>query len=177
MIRFPETTAIERRDMIEVYNNLYVGSQADEEAIHSQVGWFFIHACKEPYHRQALGYTGRGAPKGHPEYLIARRPGRLILNLVDADDMTYIPKQVIRLAVEEIHQQISSNKVLVNCNQGHSRSPTIAFLYMLKYAETFHTKSLDEALSAFRSIYTAYSPARGMGDFVKASWRDFIQSR
>ena len=38
------------------------------------------------YHRQALGYRSRGAPKDHPEYLVARRGNRLILNIVDAND-------------------------------------------------------------------------------------------
>lgn len=65
--------------MIEVCPNLCVGSEHDEQRIRGQAGWFFIHACKEPYHRQALGYTGRAAAKTHPEYLIARRNGRLIL--------------------------------------------------------------------------------------------------
>lgn len=77
--------------MIEVKSNLFVGSQDDEAAIRGQGGWFVVHACKEPYHRQALGYSGRGAPKDHPEYLIARREGRLILNLVDVDNVSYIP--------------------------------------------------------------------------------------
>ena len=70
--------------MIEVHRNLFVGGEADEQQVRGHHGWFFIHACKEPYHRQALGYAGRAASKDHPEYLIARRDGRLILNLVFA---------------------------------------------------------------------------------------------
>jgi hypothetical protein len=46
--------------MIEVYQNLFVGSQNDEVAIRGLSGWFVIHACKEPYHRQALGNTSIG---------------------------------------------------------------------------------------------------------------------
>ena len=49
--------------MIEVYPNLFIGSEDDEAAIRGQSGWFIIHACKEPYHRQALGYAGRVPPK------------------------------------------------------------------------------------------------------------------
>lgn len=48
--------------MIEVHPNLFVGSQDDEAAIRGHPSWFVVHACKEPYHRQALGYTSQGAP-------------------------------------------------------------------------------------------------------------------
>jgi len=72
--------------MIEIYPNLYIGNEDDYESkVRSETGWCVVHACKDPYHRQALGYTGRAAPKEHPEYLIARRDNQLILNLVDAD--------------------------------------------------------------------------------------------
>jgi hypothetical protein len=46
--------------MVEIAKNLYIGSQDDYELnVKFQTDWFVIHACKEPYHRQALGYTGR----------------------------------------------------------------------------------------------------------------------
>ena len=52
--------------MKEIYPNLHIGSQDDyENIVKQQDGWFIIHACKEPYHRQALGYSGQGAPKTH----------------------------------------------------------------------------------------------------------------
>ena len=61
--------------MIEIYPNLFVGDQGDYEyQVKGQDGWAVVHACKEPYHRQLLGYRTRGAPKGHPEYLYAGAP-------------------------------------------------------------------------------------------------------
>ena len=52
--------------MKEIHPNLHIGSQDDyENIVKHQDGWFVIHACKEPYHRQTLGYTGRSAPKEH----------------------------------------------------------------------------------------------------------------
>src|ERR1700688_3863146 len=110
--------------MIEVHHNLFVGSQDDEVFIRGQGGWFVIHACKEPYHRQALGYTGRAASKDHPEYLMARRDARLILNLVDVDNVSFISPLIIDAALEAIATNIANEKVLVHCNQGQSRSPT-----------------------------------------------------
>jgi hypothetical protein len=49
--------------MIEIHPNLYIGHQGDYEyQVKGQDGWAVVHACKEPYHRQLLGYTSRGAP-------------------------------------------------------------------------------------------------------------------
>lgn len=156
--------------MIEVLPNLFVGSEVDEALVRGQSGWFVVHACKEPYHRQALGYRGRAAAKDHPEYLIARRPGRLILNLIDADDVNYVPSEIIDAAVSDIYQNIGSRKILVHCNQGLSRAPTIAFLYMLKRSDVFQRKKLSDDLQDFLKIYPLYAPAQGMANYVKLNW-------
>lgn len=156
--------------MIEVLSNLFVGSQDDEVAIRGQSGWFVVHACKEPYHRQALGYTGRGAPKDHPEYLIARRTGRLILNLVDVNDVNYIAPEIVDAALMDIHQHITSSKILVHCNQGMSRSPTIALLYLLKHSDIFSGQDHQTSVQRFQTIYPPYAPAQGMADYVRVTW-------
>jgi hypothetical protein len=156
--------------LIEVLESLFVGSEQDEASVRRQDGWFVIHACKEPYHRQALGYSGRGAPKDDPEYLIAARPGRLILNLVDADNVAYIPPEIIDAAVAAIHTNIGGAKVLVHCNQGLSRSPTIALLYMAKHTDRFRAMSAASAVAEFRRLYPAYAPALGVAEFVRLNW-------
>jgi hypothetical protein len=156
--------------MIEVHPNLFVGSQDDEHQVRGQPGWFLIHACKEPYHRDALAYTGRGAPKEHPEYLIARRPGRLILNLVDVDNVSFIAPEIVDAALSAIAENIALAKVLVHCNQGASRSPTIAFLFLAKHTDAYRGNTLDQALTAFRQTYPGYSPARGMADYARLNW-------
>ena len=156
--------------MIEVVPNLYVGSEQDEQQIRGAPGWFVVHACKEPYHRQALGYSGRAASKDHPEYLIARRPGRLILNLVDVDDVNYIGAELVDAALAAIHERIGSDKVLVHCNQGASRSPTIALLYLVKHTDTLSGLTIDAALAAFSALYPPYNPARGMADYARINW-------
>ena len=159
--------------MIEVSRNLFVGSQEDESFVRGQTGWYFIHACKEPYHRQALGYTGRGAPKDHPEYLVAARDGRLILNLVDVENVAYIPAEIIDAALMAINQNIGGSKVLVHCNQGLSRSPAIALLYMAKFTVQFRSMDHETAVREFRRIYPTYAPARGMAEFVRLHWAKY----
>lgn len=161
--------------MIEIEGNLFVGGEFDEQQVRGQPGWFFIHACKEPYHRQALGYAGRAASKDHPEYLVARREGRLILNLVDAADVNYIPAEIVDAALVAIHENIGGNRILLHCNQGQSRSPTIGLLYLLKFTDRLSGLDRDAAIDAFRSIYPTYNPARGMAEYARINWGRYCQ--
>jgi hypothetical protein len=161
--------------MIEVHPQLFVGNEIDASVALAGDGWYIIHACKEPYHRQALGYSGRAAPKTHPEYLIARRDGRLILNLVDAPDPAYISKEIMDAAIEVIAENISHRKVLVHCNQGMSRSPTIALLYLLKHTNLLKTDNLVNVYKTFMELYPTYQPAAGVAGFVEQNWRDYVK--
>ena len=162
--------------MIEVCPNLHVGSERDEQSIRGQVGWFFIHACKEPYHRQALGYTGRAAAKTHPEYLIAWRNDRLILNLVDVDDPSYISPEIVDAALDAVRDNIQHSKILLHCNQGQSRSPSIALLYLLKHTDILGQKDMAAAIAAFRAIYPPFAPARGMAEYIRLNWHRYVRT-
>ncbi len=158
--------------MIEVYPNLFVGSQDDFAKVWHKPGWYVVSAAKEPHHRAALGYTGRAAPFDHPEYLIAKRDRHMILNLVDVDNPDYIPPELINAATKEIHDelQFGTNKVLIHCNQGHSRAPTLAMLYLAKYTDEFADMDYEHAADYFRATYPAYAPARGMSEYARQHW-------
>lgn len=115
----------------------------------NQEGWSVIHAYKEPYHRRELGYSGRGAPKDHPEYLLAKRRNRLILSLVDGANPAYISNEIIDEAMSFINLHLgNSQKVLVHCNQGMSRSPGIGLLYLAK-EKIINNDSFQDALSDY----------------------------
>jgi Dual specificity phosphatase, catalytic domain len=156
--------------MIEVAPGLHVGSQLDFENLPDGHGMAIVHGCKEPHHRKALGYTGRAAPKDDPEYLFARRDDRLILNLVDVADPAYVARELIDTAVEFITEmRAGGREVLVHCNQGRSRSPTIAMLVMAKSLPA----DFKDAEEAFREIYPDYDPANGMREFARTNWDDY----
>jgi predicted protein tyrosine phosphatase len=163
--------------MKEVSNRLYVGNQRDYKSnirLKNQDQWSIVHACKEPYHRQALGYSGRAAPQSHPEYLIAKRDNRLILNLIDADTPKYIPKEIIDEALQFIDEQLGDGqKVLVHCNQGMSRSPGIALLYLAQKGE-IASESFQQAWKEFKEIYLQCSMAGGMRGFLEKNWENYM---
>jgi predicted protein tyrosine phosphatase len=161
--------------MIEVHSNLFIGDQKDyERVVAGEEGWAIVHACKEPYHRRALGYRGRGAPKNHPEYLVARRGHRLILNIVDASNPDFFDKGMIYEALDFIDEALSQNqRVLIHCNQGESRGPAIGLLYMAARLKALPTDSLEAAESAFRSLYPRYNPKKGIRGHLEQYWQQY----
>lgn len=162
--------------MIEILPRLFVGTEGDYAArVQHETGWWVVHACKEPYHRQLLGYTGQGAPKTHPEYLHARRDKRLFLNLVDVPDPNYVAKEIIDTALAFIGQGLKSGeRVLVHCNQGESRSPSIGLLYLAARAGALPVTSLIEAEAQYRTIYPPYNPKAGIRGFLLKHWAEYM---
>lgn len=160
------------RDVFE--NRLFVGSQSDYEG---GVGfgldengdtdkWAFVLAAKEPWHRRVIGYTGRACDKAHTEYLIAKRDNKIILNLVDAPKPEFFDKRIIDAALEFIHEHLSAGKnVLACCNQGESRSPSIALLYLIKHG-IIKGETLEDCEAEFLKVYPEYNPGAGMRGFV-----------
>lgn len=158
--------------MIEVIPNLFVGHQHDYDKISNNRDWYVVHAAKEPFHRQALGYTTPGAPKDHPEYLVAQRGHRLILNLVDADTPNYIPTPVILRAIEFVEKALlAKRKVLIHCNQGNSRGPAIALACLRTQGIDGYTGALEQAEDVFRKVYPSYAPKGGMRGWLKEHWK------
>ncbi len=153
--------------MVEIITNLFIGDQDDyESSVASQTGWAVVHAYKEPYHRQALGYKTRGAPKDHPEYLMAKRGDCLILNLVDVEDPSYIANEIIDNALNFIYESLSKGmKVIVHCNQGESRAPSIGLSYMA-YKGFFPQIDFYQSMNEFKKKYPDYKTAGGFQLYV-----------
>jgi hypothetical protein len=157
--------------MIEVYSNLFVGSADDYERLkNNMVGWAVVHAAKDPYHRNAVGYSGRSAPKG-PEYLFAYRNGQLFLNIVDVQDERFFSKELIDEAVRyTINNLRLGKKVLIHCNQGESRAPVIAMLTMHKLGVL--PDDFLEAEDAFADKYPIYAPGKGIRAYAIHHWNE-----
>ena len=150
--------------MKEIDTNIFVGSLEDYENIKYNPDFVFVQACKEPCHRQALGYTGRAANKNHPEYLVAYRPQRIILNIVDADTGKYFSNILFEKSIEFISSNIKNQKkVLIHCNQGLSRSTSIGLLY-LAINKKNRNRTFWDAKEDFLKIYPEYAP-KGVQDF------------
>lgn len=167
--------------MKEIECGLFVGNQSDfENEVYKQhLGVYqepyepkysFLLAAKEPWHRNALGYTGRAATKDDPEYLMAKRDNTLILNLVDAPKSEFFNKNIIDAGLEFISEERSKPRnVLICCNEGKSRSASIGLLYLIKHG-FIKGETLEDCEAEFLKLYPEYNPGAGMRGFVKENF-------
>ena len=175
--------------MRELYKNLFVGSLEEYQELDNtdDKNVRVIHAAKEPYHREYVGYEGRGAPKEHPEYLRAIRGNKIALNIVDAKESKYFDKDLIFAAVKNIMTFLEYNvdaakmsedpalqiKVYIHCNLGESRAPSLALMTLV--AMHFLPSDYEEAKKAFISIYPKFSPGEWVETFMKEVWPEFLK--
>ena len=163
--------------MREVYNNLFCGNEKDFMCNPMAREMAVIHACKEPYHRLYVGYTGRGCPKDSPYYYwIEWSPNRLALNMIDAPKPEFFAKPMIDKALEYIEQKLNEGyKVLVHCNEGFSRSPSLCLLYLIKKG-IIKGETLEDCEAEFLKVYPEYNPGEGIRGFLKEHWKKYMCS-
>lgn len=161
--------------MIEVCRNLFVGTADEYDSVRDDTDFVSVLACKDPFHRAELGYTGKGAPRDNSEYFLCKREGRLILNLVDVVSVLFISPIIIDVAVDYIRNALlcDGRKVFICCNKGESRSPTIALLAMAN-TEPYSGKEFDVAIEAFKEVYPAYNPNLGMFGYARQHWDKYM---
>lgn len=130
--------------------------------------WWVISAAKDPWF-VAKQKELQDQPSLHisqdtylkryvPQYLIVDGR-RVYLNMVDAfkKDQTDLVVMLIDSAVTFISQaQSDGQKVLVHCNTGVSRSPTVVLYWMMNSG--LLPNDYDAALRAFMRMYKYYVP-------------------
>ncbi len=160
--------------MTEIDKNIFVGNLIDYRNYQFDTDFHFVQACKEPCHREALGYTKRTAEKNHPEYLIAYRERRIILNMTDPSTGKYFENILFQKSLEFIDENLNNGKkILIHCNQGISRSPSIGLLF-LATKNKIRNESFEIAKEDFRKIYPNYAPS-GIREFLTLNWNNYIK--
>ncbi len=156
--------------MKEIHTNLYIGN---DSSCHANSDYAIIHACKT-CHQKALRYT-KSLPPTHPHYLIYKSNHHLFLNMVDMDRelMPQFTNPIMKAAIEFIDTNINDKKVLIHCNQGMSRSPSIGLLY-LAIKGSLPTDSYRNAVSEFQKIFPNYNPGSGIASYMNRNWNDLI---
>jgi len=154
--------------MFEIYPNLFVGN-CNDCFYHEKDGWAVIHACKSPCHQNILGYKG-SLPQNHPNYLIYERPNHLFLNIIDPQEPLFkLP--LFSRSLDFIDSHLPTQKVLVHCNNGLSRAPSIVLLFLAKRLKNIDNDDFMHAASDFKKLYPYYQPGRGILIYLSQNWQ------
>lgn len=160
--------------MREIDKNLFVGNLTDYENNQFNNDYYFVQACKEPCHRKALGYKGRSADENHPEYLIAYRERKIIINMIDPPTGKYFENIMFESSLAFINENLEKgNKVLIHCNQGISRSPSIGLLYLATKGK-IRNENFIVAEQDFKKLYPDYTPS-GIKEFLSLNWQNYFK--
>lgn len=168
-----------------IYNNIFVGI-VDDVKCAKQDGYSVLGCCKEPLHRKNAriqgapydGYVTKAMPSDEPEYLFAEREHALYCNLIDAPKIEYIPDAIINKCMEFIDGELSQGrKVVIICNKAESRSPSIAFMWLIEHGKIV-ADSYDEAKAIFTyTFYRQYKPGKGFDEYVEKFWEDYKERK
>lgn len=157
------------------HSNLYIGSLVDLYKINEQE-WAVIHAT-QTIHYRLFGWnrTTNKPDKNHPNYIYYEKDNRLSLNWVDGAAHLYKWSGVETFikTLNFIDKWVSKKNVLIHCDQGQSRSPTLGLLYLAKRAKTITNDSFVAAKNEFVQNYPYYLPG-GIGEYVKQNWNEII---
>ena len=159
--------------MESILTDLYVGGDKDHLKIENQSGWKSLRCAKygPGCHQQSVGYKSLAAPQG-PDYLSVVKKNRMALNFIDTADPNFIPIEMIETGLRYVNSQLRSGyKVLIACNQGHSRGPTTALLYLRATGELQGNFIHSERI--FRTLYPHYDPGIGARHFASTNWQHF----
>ena len=160
--------------MLEIYKNIFIGD--DNDCRLAADNFAIIHACKT-CHQSGVGYHGN-LSSSHPNYLIKEYDIHLYLNMVDMEQ-ELLPKfthPIIQTAMNFIQSNIDNKKILIHCNQGFSRSPSIGLLY-LAIKNFLPNIDFNSARNEFENIYPNYQPGRGIALYMQNNWNDLMEFR
>lgn len=165
--------------MVEVYKNIFVGNEYDYYRLQEKSEWGILHCCKQPFHQKFVGYNGN-LPLNHKDYMLKRIDNEMALNMVDMQifqrNFVGFNKVMFEKAFDFLDEYTANGKkVLIHCNEGLSRSPTLAMLYLARNG-VFNYKDFDTTVKEFKKIYGGYQPRANVFLTTKTLWTHFVKN-
>jgi hypothetical protein len=157
-----------------IWERLYVGN--DEDCFEGSGGWSVVHACRHPCFQLAATRAGLAVPfPGDPVVgsLHLTDGHDLYLDLVDGPEPCFTAAPIARfLTFAEDHWR-QGRRLLVHCNQGLSRSPSLALLLLARRLGGLPRESFDAAMRGLQKLYPDYAPGVGISLFLSRTWDDW----
>jgi len=124
-----------------------------------------VHACKT-CHSKLCGQPARD----HPDYLYAEDGGELYLNLIDPD-LPLFRLELFTHALDWMEKAYrQGSEVVIHCDQGNSRSRTLALLLAARVGLITRKSYLLASIEFSRQTGRLFTPGKGIRTFVSAEW-------
>lgn len=164
--------------MVEVTKGIFTGNDYDYYLIKDKNDWAVLHCCKDPFHKDFVGYRG-SLSSNHPNYAYYIKGNEMALNLVDLDNFNKAYLGFNEEMVEAAFNFLDSfknngKKILIHCNQGESRGPSLCMLYSAKCG-AFDYANFEDTVYEFRYIYPNYNPKYNIYCTVRYLWEYFVK--
>jgi len=158
--------------MIELLDTkIFIGAKNALNRTNEQ-DWAVVHATQSIQY-EIFGWNRKTnkPDKGHPNYIFYENNNKLSLNWVDGKAYLYgwSGVETFKKVLNFIEKWNNQRKVLIHCDQGQSRAPTLGLLYLAKRLESIPNDSFKKAKKAFIEIYPNYLPS-GIGVYVEQNW-------
>jgi hypothetical protein len=151
----------------QVYERVFVAG--DAHCRRGDAEWAVVHACKSPCHQHALGYRG-SLSNSHPNYLTLHEGSDLYMNIIDPPRPLFMPPSFSHFLGFSEEQWTAGKKLLIHCNKGESRAPSLALLFLAKCRHAIDDASYPSASSEFETLYPRYSPGKGIQMYFSNNW-------
>lgn len=174
--------------MHKITERLFIGDDSDcnyrldtKETSENQTAT--LHACKT-CHQKALGYKGNLNSRDR-FYLVYEMPDNLFLNIVDMDTplLHRYMSILTKAALDFIQKKIKDSSVIIHCNVGESRAPSLALLYLAKRYKNISITSTENLISNdnfysarqdFLKLFPTYKPSNGISTYMENHWEEII---
>lgn len=153
--------------MQEVYERVIVTN--DLSCTHGNSKLAVVHACKSPCHQNAVGYRG-SLSNQHPNYLVLEQENDLFMNIIDPPTPLFMPPLFSHFIEFSNKHWSQGKKLLIHCNQGESRAPSLALLFLAKVVLAIPNDSYEDAREEFEKLYPGYNPGKGIQRYFSKNW-------
>lgn len=152
-------------------DGIYIGSIVDCQGVSPD--WAVIHACRSPCFCSKV-------PKpnpSRPDYLSFKDGNHLYLNIIDPREPLFQKRMFEEFLAFAKTKWEEQRKILIHCNQGRSRAPSLALLFLAKIAFRVTNKSYDDAWLEFEKLIgEPYIPSQGIEQWLREHWSEIDQA-
>lgn len=94
--------------------------------------------------------------------------------MIDPPTGKYFENVLFEKSLEFIDEHLNNGKkILIHCNQGISRSPSIGLLF-LATKNKIRNINFEMVMEDFQKIYPNYAPS-GIREFLTLNWSNYIK--